>query len=150
MNWCAMYHKKGRLIRAGIEVHGKGEEFADAMMRAAKGWKVKQLTTGNKSKGERFENQMAPVMMGDRFRITTAPGAFIDQFVDEYLSYDGMGTYTDDTLDAVYYCIRLAKGFINWSDDDVLYGSPIKQIIQKNPLYKFARRRHGSTQARVV
>jgi len=147
MNWCSLYHKQGRLIRAGIEKHGKGEEFADAMMRAAQGWKVKQLTTGNKSKGERFENQLAPVMMGDRFRITTAPGTFVDQFVDEYLSYDGMGTYTDDTLDAVYYCIRLAKGFINWKDDDVLYGSPIKRIVQKNPLFKFARRRSNARTA---
>jgi hypothetical protein len=150
MNWCSMYHKKGRLIRAGIETHGKGEEFADYMMRAAQGWKVKQLTTGNRSKGERFENQLAPVMMGDRFRLTTAPGAFIDQFVDEYLSYDGMGTYTDDTLDAVYYAVRLAKGFIKWTDDDSMYGGVVEKIRSSNPLHKLARRRNATTRPEVV
>lgn len=145
MNWCGLYHKQGRLIRSGIEKHGKGEEFADKMMRSAEGWTVKQLTTGNKSKGERFENQLAPVMAGDRFRLTTALNSFVDQFVDEFLSYDGMGTYPDDTLDAVYYAVRLAKGYINWSDDGALYdNSFVKKAVQKNPIFKFARRRkHG-------
>lgn len=151
MNWCSLYHKQGRLIRAGIERHGKGEEFADAMMRAAKGWKVKQLTTGNRSKGERFENQLAPVMMGDRFRLTTAPNAFVDQFVDEFLSYDGIGTYTDDCLDAVYYAVRLAKGYINWSDDDSIYDSSlVKQVRSRNPLFKLARRRKQGERLRRV
>ena len=144
MNWCSMYHKQGRLIRAGIEKHGKGEEFADAMMRAADGWKVKQLTTGNRSKGERFENQLAPVMMGDRLRITTAPGEFISQFVDEFLSYDGMDTFPNDCLDAVYYCVRLAKGFIKWSDEDSMYGSVVEKIRSRNPLHKLARRRNAA------
>ncbi len=149
MNYCSNYHKQGRLIRAGIEKHGKGEEFADTMMRAAEGWKVKQLTTGNRSKGERFENQLAPVMMGDRFRITTAPNAFIDQFVDEYLSYDGMDTYPNDCLDAVYYCVRLAKGFIKWSDVDSMYGTVVEKVRSSNPLHKIARRKHG-TRPQVV
>ena len=143
MNYCSLYHKQGRLIRAGIERHGKGEEFADAMMRAARGWKVKQLTTGNKSKGERFENQLAPVMSGDRFRLSTAPNPFIDQFVDEFLSYDGMGTYTDDTLDAVYYAVRLAKGYIQWSDEDSMYGNALQRIRSNNPIFKLARRKHA-------
>ena len=153
MNWCSMYHRQGRLIRAGIERHGKGEEFADAMMRAAEGWKVKQLTTGNRSKGERFENQLAPVMAGDRFRLTTAPNKFVDHFVDEFLSYDGMGTYPNDCLDAVYYAVRLAKGYIKWSDDDTLYDSTYaKSDAQRNPLHKLARRKHGRqvTRPRVV
>ena len=142
MNWCNNYHKQGRLIRAGIEKHGSAEDFADVMLRAADGWKVKLLTTGNRSKGDRFENQLVPVMAGDRFRITTAPSPFIDQFVDEYLSFDGMGTFPDDCLDAVYYGVRLAKGYIKWSDDDMLYdGSIVKQLAAKNPLWKLARRR---------
>ena len=132
-------------------MHGKGEEFADSMMRAAEGWKVKRLTTGNKSKGERFENQLAPVMMGDRFRLSTNPNSFIDQFVDEFLSYDGMGTYTDDCLDAVYYAIRLAKGYINWSDDDSMYSKAVQHVRSRNPLHKLARRRkHGTAKARLV
>ena len=152
MNWCGIYHKQGRLIRAGIERHGKGEEFADAMMRAAEGWKVKRLTTGNRSKGERFENQLAPVMAGDRFRITTAPNQFVDHFVDEFLSYDGMGTYPNDCLDAVYYAVRLAKGYIKWSDDDALYDNTYtKSNARRNPLFKIARRKHGKvTKSKVV
>ena len=150
MNWCSLYHKQGRLIRSGIEKHGKGEEFADAMMRAAEGWKVKQLTTGNKSKGERFENQLAPVMAGDRFRLSTNPNSFIDQFVDEFLSYDGMGTYSDDCLDAVYYAVRLAKGYINWKDEDSMYSKAVHQVRSRNPLHKLARRKHGTSKARLV
>ena len=144
MNWCSKYHAQGRLIRAGIEKHGKGEEFADAMMRAAEGWKVKQLTTGNKSKGERFENQLAPVMAGDRLRLTTAPNKFVEQFKDEFLSYDAEETYYNDCLDAVYYAVRLAKGYINWSDDTALYdNSFVKRLGARNPIHKFARRKHG-------
>ena len=152
MNWCGDYHKQGRLIRSGIEKHGKGEEFANVMLKAAEGWKVKLLTTGNRSKGDRFENQLVPVMAGDRFRITTAPNPFIDQFVDEYLSFDGMGTYTDDCLDAVYYAVRLAKGYIKWKDEDSLYDhSFVKQVITRNPLFKIARRNNGkASRPRVV
>lgn len=150
MNWCGDYHKQGRLIRSGIEKHGKGEDFANVMLKASEGWKVKLLTTGNKSKGERFENQLVPVMSGDRFRITTAPNPFIDQFVDEYLSFDGMGTYTDDCLDAVYYAVRLAKGYIKWKDDDALYdGSLVAQLRIRNPLHKLARRRKRERLHRV-
>ena len=146
MNWCGIYHKQGRLIRAGIEKHGKGEEFADAMMRAAEGWTVKQLTTGNRSKGERFENQLAPVMAGDRLRLTTAPNKFVEQFKDEFLSYDAEETYYNDCLDAVYYAVRLAKGYIKWSDDDSLYDNAYtKPALQKNPLFKLARRKHAKT-----
>ena len=152
MNWCADYHKQGRLIRAGIEKQGKGEEFGNVMLKAAEGWKVKLMTSGNRSKGDRFENQLVPVMAGDRFRITTAPNPFIDQFRDEYLSFDGMGTFTDDCLDAVYYAVRLAKGYIAWADEDSLYGgSVVKQLISRNPLHKLARhrrRKYGQKVAR--
>jgi len=152
MNWCSKYHAQGRLIRAGIEKHGKGEEFADAMMRAAKGWKVKQLTTGNKSKAERFENQLAPVMAGDRLRLTTAPNKFVEQFRNEFLSFDAEETYYNDCLDAVYYAVRLAKGFIKWGDDDMLYDNTYtKSSVQKNPMHRLARRKHGkSTRSKVV
>jgi len=151
MNWCGKYHKEGRLIRAGIEMHGKGEEFADAMMRAAEGWKVKQLTTGNKSKGERFENQLAPVMSGDRLRLSTAPNKFVDQFKIEFLAYDAEETYYNDCIDAVYYAVRLAKGYIKWSDDSSLYGGSVKQTRAHNPMHRMARRKHGkATESKMV
>ena len=150
MNWCALYHKKGRLIRAGIEKHGTAHDFADVMMRAAEGWKVKKLTSGNLSKGERYQNQLAPVMSGDRFRITTAPNAFIDQFRAEFLSFDAEETYFNDCLDAVYYAVRLAKGYIKWSNEDSLYdNSALEKIRTHNPLHRFARRKqHGKETAR--
>ena len=148
MNWCGLYKKQGRLLVTGIEVHGKGEEFGDAMLRAAKGWKVKLLTTGNKSKGERFENQLAPVMMGGRLLISTETNAFIEQFIEEYLSWDGMGTYYNDCLDAVYYAVRLVKGFIDWKDEDRLHNPDLPDDpVTKNPLFKFARRRSNARTA---
>lgn len=152
MNWGSEYHKEGRLIRMGIEKQGKGEDFGNEIMRLVP-WRVKLLTPSNKSKNFRIENELATLMFNRRLRITSERNTYIGHYLDEYLSWDGLGTYPNDCLDSVYYSCLLAKGFIKWSDDAGLYGSPIKRIIQKNPVFRFARRKHArkeAAQARVV
>ncbi|KKN56362.1 hypothetical protein LCGC14_0572730 [marine sediment metagenome] len=133
------YQKQGRLIRMGIEKQGKGEDFGNEIMRLAS-WRVKLLTPSNKSKNFRIENELATLMFNRRLRITSEKNNYVGHYIDEYLSWDGLGTYPNDCLDSVYYSCLLAKGFIKWADDTGLYGSPIKRIVQKNPLHRFARR----------
>ena len=62
----------GRLRAMGIETAGKSEEFYNVMLASAP-FAVRPLTTGNKSKGHRFEYQMAPVFMGFKMRVSDDP-----------------------------------------------------------------------------
>ena len=68
---------------------------------------------GNKDKGFRFEYEMAPAFRSMKVRVSDEPGnPFIQQFVSEWLSYDGTDSYTDDCLDAGWHGIAGAKHFI--------------------------------------
>jgi hypothetical protein len=129
-----------RLLAFGVEKQGKGEEYYNMMLRAAP-FAVKDLSPGNISKGKRFEDQMAPLFKAGKMRVSNEPNnRFLDQFLNEWLSWDGSGHYFDDCLDAAYYAARLIKGFIKPTGDDVpgLF-SRFKEATG-NPLFKFARR----------
>lgn len=144
-NVCDTYYSKGRLMLSGIEQSPGSEDFANEMLRSCP-WPVRKLSHGSRSKGDRYENQLAPIMHGRKLRILESSNEFITHFEEEYLNWDGLGTFHDDCLDAVYYATRLGKKFINWKDDDRLYSNApaIHQDPSVNPLHRFARRRHAA------
>lgn len=86
----------------------------------------------NKSKGVRFEEELAPLFKQGRIYLSDrADNEFLDAFVDEWLNWRGdklEKDYTNDTLDAVYAMIKppQAQYFVtpigksNYVEDNVL------------------------------
>src|SRR3990172_1843091 len=138
ISWGVDY--QDRLLFMGVEKQGKGEEYYNVMLRSAP-FPVRDMTPGNMSKGKRFENQMAPLFKQGKVRVSNEPdNRFLDQFLGEWLAWDGTGHYFDDCLDAVYYAVALIKGFIKPSAEDIPGVRSIFDSVTKNPLFKFARR----------
>ena len=138
ISWGVDY--QDRLLFMGVEKQGKGEEYYNVMLRSAP-FPVRDMTPGNMSKGKRFENQMAPLFKQGKVRVSNEPdNRFLDQFLGEWLAWDGTGHYFDDCLDAVYYAVALIKGFIKPSAEDIPGVRSIFDSVTKNPLFKFAKR----------
>jgi len=88
-----------------VESHGKGQEFyylllANSRIPLIPGY------TGNKSKGERFEKQMAPLFQFSRVWVTDMLSEFEREFEQEWVAWPN--TEHDDCLDAVYYMTEAA------------------------------------------
>ncbi len=88
------------LALVAIEAIGKGEEFYHLMLRNSR-IPLFPAQTGRKSKGDRFEMQLAPLFQSSRVWITTEQSEFLTAFKNEWISWPN-GTH-DDCLDAVYY-----------------------------------------------
>lgn len=96
----------------GVESIGKGEEFYNdlALSQDIMG-RIPPLVAirhGRRSKGDRFENWLAPRFQASRIWISTAETPFLNAFVDEWLTWPN-GEH-DDTLDGVYMLARAAEG----------------------------------------
>lgn len=132
LNWGQRYKEPADLLRVmQIEKLGKAEEFANWMLLNAP-FRVKPAGVKNRSKAERFEVELAPVFRGGKVRVSDEPdNQFLDQFVREWLAWDGMENYPDDTLDAVWHCIDAAKTFIKPKKE-------LEEEQQANPYMGFA------------
>ena len=128
-----------QLLHFGIEELGTGKEFYGIMMKNAP-FKVKGIKVGNQSKGEKYELQMAPVFRRGQVWVSDHSGnEFLDQFYQEWLSYDELEQYTTDCLDAAYVGLRCAKGIIKKS---VLSEREDYEEVEReaNPMMAFARK----------
>ena len=126
-----------RLISLGIEAIIQGKEFYADMLNNAR---LRALGIApfpirfNKSKGVRFEKQMAPLFKQSRIYVSDrADSEFIDAFVDEWLNWRGdklEKDYTNDTLDAVYAML--------WTPTAKQYVTPIGKNTKydRNPLLR--------------
>ena len=93
------------LTMIGVEAQGKGEEFLE-IMRYNTALPLMQFTA-SRSKGTRFENEMAVVFQNKRAFISDIHVPFLREFIDEWISWDGDETTGyDDVLDSVYYMCR--------------------------------------------
>ena len=109
LNWGGKY---ASLKIMGIEALGKGETYYNWVMANAP-WRLKKLGTGNRNKGYRFEKQMAPLFHTGKMRVVDVQDrAFIKQFVAEWLSFDGLGSFYDDCLDATYFAMAAARNLL--------------------------------------
>jgi phage terminase large subunit-like protein len=66
------------------------------------------ITHGHKSKGERFENWLAPRCQAARIWFSNVETPFLTEFYNEWLSWPN-GKH-DDTIDSVYMCAASAEG----------------------------------------
>lgn len=93
----------------GIENIGKGEEFYGLMLRTST-LPLMPCHTGRRSKGERFEKQMAPLFEFSRAWVSDAQTPFLQALENEWLLFPN--AEHDDTLDAVYWMLTIAQNNI--------------------------------------
>lgn len=121
----------------GVESLGKGEEFYNdaLLMRDIQGrpYPLMQVKHGKKSKGERFEDWLAPRFESGRIWISDAPDPFLAEFENEWLLWDK--AQHDDCLDAAYMGAVAAEGQLY--DKSRTFRSREKK---PNPLFGFGRR----------
>lgn len=123
-------------MRIGVEQLGSGKEFFSILLKRA-GLPLRGQKVGNKSKSQRFEQGLAPLFRKGKIWLSDAPGIpFIQDFVDEWVSWDGEGNFGDDALDAVWHAIRCAKGSVQPNESDYAPGFSRKK--KRNPIMAFA------------
>lgn len=98
-SWAANYPTTALIV---IEKLGKGEEFYYQLLSNTR-MPIFPATAGNKSKGERFQKQMAPLFQFSRAWISNAASSFLNRFRKEWVQWPLCDH--DDVLDATYYMI---------------------------------------------
>lgn len=100
-----------RLQLVGVENIGKGEEFYNDLLLSydmtGRMLPLMAVHHGRRSKGDRFENWMAPRMQAGRILLSNIENTFLKHFHQEWLTWPGEH---DDVLDAVYMCAIAAEG----------------------------------------
>jgi phage terminase large subunit-like protein len=118
-----------RVTMIGVESVGKGEEFFHLMLRSTY-LPLHAMHPGSASKGERFERGMAPLFESSRVWVADVETPFLRAFRDEWLQWPG-GDH-DDTLDAVFWMLRVAVDYVTVQ--------PTRRERGTNPMLSFARR----------
>lgn len=99
----------------GVESIGGGRDFYNDLILIndvyGKPLPLFEIKThGKRSKGERFENWLAPRFQMARVWVSSVSTPFIEQFEEEWLTYPSPGH--DDTLDGVYMGVMAGEGFM--------------------------------------
>lgn len=141
IEWGNRYNGKGQLRVMSIESLGKGEEFANWMLSNAP-FHVKPQGVKNKSKGERFEVEMAPLFRSGKVRISDTdlqPAVdYLTTFRHEWVSWNGSETNSHtDTLDAAYHAVLGARFRVKPRMEDRPSGREKKPL---NPYMAFVRK----------
>lgn len=115
----------------GVENIGKGEEFYnDLLLSNDMSGRVPPLMSikhGRTSKGDRFENWLAPRCQAARIWFSSVKTPFLTAFTNEWLAFpDGAH---DDCIDAVYMAAKAGEGRL---------GIRSASAILKNELTKYA------------
>ena len=146
LNWGNSYfHMKAM----AIERLGSAQSYYNWMLKNAP-FRVKPFGTGNRRKGDRFEKQLAPLFKNGKMRILDDPdNPFLKQFEAEWLAWDGLQTYYDDCLDAVYYAVGVARNFLRAGaeEDDESWGAQDRKKRKKRaksmPGFGFGKKKKG-------
>jgi hypothetical protein len=103
----------------GIEKWGSGKDFAELLRPIIHSSSLPIVTFPFEgrpilSKGQKFENELAPLFTGGRMWVSSLKDDFIHAFEDEWISWDGQRSLTrhDDALDAVYGMAYVGQGHI--------------------------------------
>lgn len=107
------------LLIIGVESIITGQIFynnllANAELRATGA--IVEPVRFNKSKGYRFEKEMAPLFQKGRVYISDAEDPFLTQFVDEWMNWQGdalEAVYNNDCLDAVYAALKVGEAWVS-------------------------------------
>jgi hypothetical protein len=131
MQWFEMYSP----TRIGVEDLGAGREFYSHLIRNPR-LPVVPSKVGNKSKGVRFEKELAPLFEFNKIMLSSQDNEFLKAFRDEWISYPN-GKH-DDTLDAVWHATKQAiPNLENITDVEGFTPAPKKK--QKHPAVWFAQ-----------
>lgn len=102
------------LAMIGVENIGKGEEFYNDLVFLddiyGNPLPLMSVSHGRKSKGERFENWLAPKYQMGRLWITDTPTPFVHEFINEWLTWPN--SRNDDCLDADYMATVAGEGYL--------------------------------------
>ena len=102
----------------GIEAIITGDLFYKDMLNNAEiraSGVVPMPVRFNKSKGYRFEKEMAPLFQRSRIRISDSENEFLTAFKDEWMNWQGdplEQNYHNDTLDSVYAMLRAGENIV--------------------------------------
>jgi phage terminase large subunit-like protein len=86
-----------------VEGDGKGWEFIQTLMLKP-GLLVNQMKTGGKTKPDRLEKQMGPMLESGRVKISDADTPFLNELRKELREWPENSH--DDAMDAVYWALR--------------------------------------------
>jgi len=122
------------LRRIGVENIGKGEEFYnDLLLTKDLNGRVPPLMPvkhGRKSKGERFENWLAPRFQAARVWVADRDTEFLREFRNEWVTWPNAPH--DDCLDGVYMAAAAGEGFMPGKAERTFAGEREKV---ENPLF---------------
>jgi hypothetical protein len=65
-----------------------------------------------RSKGGRFEKVLGKAFQFNRVRLSTKKTEALNDFVNQWISWDGKELEHDDALDAVYMMLKAAEGYV--------------------------------------
>jgi len=129
----------------GIEKWGSGKDFAELLRPIIHSSNLPIVTFPFEgrpvlSKGQKFENELAPLFTGGRMWTSSLKDDFIKAFEDEWISWDGQRSLTrhDDALDAVYGMAYVGQGHIM---PQSMKASFKKKERQPGPLSSIGRER---------
>ena len=109
------------LAMIGVEKWGKGEEFKTQLVYSSNLPIIPLPLAGTpvKSKGKKFQDELAPTFMMSRAWVSDIKDDFIEAFEDEWVGWDGGKSRTghDDTLDAVYLMMLAGQGHLMPAQD---------------------------------
>lgn len=118
-----------RLQLVTIEAVGAGKEFYSLMVRNSS-LPVFEGKPGDKSKGIRFQKEMAPHFEFSRVWVSDGADPYLAEFTNEWVGFP-LASH-DDTLDATYWMLRGAIGnLMPTLDSDSLPGLEPEQ--EENP-----------------
>jgi len=104
------------LVSVGVEKWGSGEKFTQALLYSSSLPIVQFPFEGSvvRSKGQRYQNELAPMFTDGRLWVTDVKRPFHEHFKQEWITWDGGKTVTghDDCLDAVYVACGVAQGHL--------------------------------------
>lgn len=104
------------LVTVGVEKWGSGEKFKEALLYNSTLPVVPFPFEGAPvhSKGQRYQNELAPMFVDGRLWLPDVKKQFHRQFTEEWITWDGGKTATghDDCLDAVYVACGVAQGHL--------------------------------------
>lgn len=121
MAYWAMYPT---LQKIGVENIGKGEEFYNDLLLSqdvnGRIPPLMEIKHGRRSKGDRFENWLAPRFSAARIWIADIYHPFLTTFKEEWLSFPSAPH--DDCLDAVYMAAFAGEGFLPATSTERTFG----------------------------
>ena len=126
------------LKRIGVETVGKGEEFYnDLMLTRDLMGKIPPLIEvkhGRRSKGDRFQNWLAPRFQAGRIWLADRDTPFLKEFKDEWVAWP-LAEH-DDCLDGVYMLAFAGESFMPSKAERTFTGEKEKAT---NPLFALGR-----------